>query len=212
MMDNPAHTHIQVQAYHDGELSPTQAARVEAHLVSCAACREELAALQALSALLQAAPAATESLTEERFASQVALKLPQRPQRTATQQALFTAWRLAPALLVGIWLFLETASVLTRGITSLLALGIGADTLGALLPSAGTTDGWHAWLAQAVFRRLGDWAPGALPAVQSIGGALAQLGSIINIAHLILLLGTGLLLWSWLASWTASRRQPVVGG
>ncbi|MFP4346460.1 MAG: MG2 domain-containing protein [Anaerolineales bacterium] len=43
------HRDVELLAYLDGELSPEERARVEAHLAECPACREELARLEALS-------------------------------------------------------------------------------------------------------------------------------------------------------------------
>ena len=47
-----------LDAFVDGELRPSDAARVEAHLPSCAACREAIAATRALKASLAALPEA----------------------------------------------------------------------------------------------------------------------------------------------------------
>jgi anti-sigma factor RsiW len=46
----------QVQAYHDGELSPQARASVEAHLRDCADCQSLLDELRAVSRLLKEAP------------------------------------------------------------------------------------------------------------------------------------------------------------
>jgi anti-sigma factor RsiW len=53
---------INIARYHDGELSPTEISAVEAHLLTCSACRVELQSLRTLSqtihqAKLQSAPA-----------------------------------------------------------------------------------------------------------------------------------------------------------
>jgi anti-sigma factor RsiW len=45
-----------LSSYHDGELSPGQAADLEAHLSSCASCRGELRALRRISAVMDHAP------------------------------------------------------------------------------------------------------------------------------------------------------------
>jgi anti-sigma factor RsiW len=47
-----------IQAYHDGRLDDAQAAQVEAHLKSCAACAAELRELEGLSQMLASIPAA----------------------------------------------------------------------------------------------------------------------------------------------------------
>jgi len=53
------HPRADLPAYADGELTPSQSERVERHLADCAACREELADLRALSATLRSLPEAT---------------------------------------------------------------------------------------------------------------------------------------------------------
>ena len=45
---------IRLGAYHDGELTPDEAARVEAHVRDCPACAEELRALRQISGLFAA--------------------------------------------------------------------------------------------------------------------------------------------------------------
>jgi len=46
-----------ISAYHDGELPPAEAQRLEAHLRECQSCRRELQRLRALSAWLSSVPA-----------------------------------------------------------------------------------------------------------------------------------------------------------
>jgi len=48
---------IQVNAYHDGELSGTQRSAFEQHLARCVPCQAELAQIRRLSAVISAAPA-----------------------------------------------------------------------------------------------------------------------------------------------------------
>jgi len=50
------HNIRRINAYHDGELAPTEARQVQQHLLQCPACRQELERLRALSHWLTAAP------------------------------------------------------------------------------------------------------------------------------------------------------------
>jgi anti-sigma factor RsiW len=199
-------------AYADGEVGPLQGARIEAHLAACAPCREELAALRSLSDLLQAAPAAAPRLSEARFVAQVGLKLPRRPERTPVQEALLTGWRLMPVLVVGVWLFIRTAMLITTGITALLALGIGGETLGAIVPApAGAGFGWPGDLAAPAVTIVATITsllePGASLLIGQVLGILTALAGLVSLANSMLPLLVGLCLWSWLATWMAAKRH-----
>ena len=50
------HSAAQVEAYHDGELSPPQRALFEAHMCDCDACRTAVAQSRALSGMVAGAP------------------------------------------------------------------------------------------------------------------------------------------------------------
>jgi anti-sigma factor RsiW len=54
---------IRLSAYHDGELSPAEAAIVERHLAECPACQRELRQLRRLSLIVGRAEAAAPSAT-----------------------------------------------------------------------------------------------------------------------------------------------------
>jgi hypothetical protein len=193
-----------VQAYYDGELNALQAARVEAHLTKCALCRDELAALRSLAVILQAVPGAPIESSNERFAAQVALRLPRRPQHTPVQQALLTGWRLVPVLVVGAWLFVQTAMLLTAGITALLALGIGTETLGAVvLAPGGAGPGWAVELAELL---VVMGAPGAASYIRQVSDVLDGLLNAVSVTSLLAPLLTSLAILSWLATWVAAQR------
>jgi len=88
----------QLPAYHDGELPSAQQAQVETHLRTCAACRERLAQLQALSALLTAYTVEIEA-TEE-FWERLEPRLPTRTQTAPARvrQQPKRPWLLLPPL------------------------------------------------------------------------------------------------------------------
>ncbi len=74
--------HALLNAYLDGELHGQRLLEVEKHLVSCAACRNDLQELRTVSDLLRAAPAPA-FLPVERFVAQLILRL--NAQDTALQ-------------------------------------------------------------------------------------------------------------------------------
>lgn len=53
-MSDACQFHSKVDAYHDGELDAVAMDRFDAHLASCAPCREELRALRAMSRWIEA--------------------------------------------------------------------------------------------------------------------------------------------------------------
>lgn len=67
-------------AYLDGELHGLRLRQVEEHLTRCAACRQELEQLRGLSALLQESLPVESFTPAERFAANLALRLPRRPE------------------------------------------------------------------------------------------------------------------------------------
>lgn len=180
-----------LEAYHDGELDQIRTRLVEKHLDQCPACQQELAELQALSACLQESPAASDLMPENQFVTQVNLQLSRRPDQTAWQKGLETAWRLIPVGLLGAWGFMQTVIVVTGIIFLLARLGLDIDLFPAA-PGPSTLDQWLeiapgnlGELGTTVVRTLGNGGP--------FGWGFA-----LSIAIPIVI---GVLYWSWLASW-----------
>ena len=98
-------------AYHDGELRGAQLERVEAHLKSCADCRADLARLESLSALLAESPAPAGLKPAAQFVAEVHRRIPVRPEPTRWGRAMRTSWRLTPAALIGVLIFLQTTNL-----------------------------------------------------------------------------------------------------
>jgi predicted anti-sigma-YlaC factor YlaD len=104
-------------AFVDGELQGGQLRKVEAHLDECQPCLEEYYALQALSTTLRAAPAA-DFPSSERFAADVALRLPRKPVKPVGRRALEVGWWLAPVGLIVVWIFLSTTILVSNVISA----------------------------------------------------------------------------------------------
>lgn len=196
-----------INAYLDGELHGRRLAQVESHLDECAECRAELASLQALSTMLREAPL-PDFPPAERFAANVVLGLPRKPETSPARKALEIAWWLAPVALTAAWVFVQT--------TLLLSDWIGAaGRLGLLDTSA------SAWLVPAVPRETLLSAlllqTGLLggSGVQWLRSVSAFFGS--ALAQVIWQVSIGLLYLAWIASWWArlGRRgygQPLAAG
>ncbi len=85
-------------AYHDGELAPGARRRVEAHLQSCAECREELAQLEQLSDLLGAYTLPDTLSGAEAFRAQVGLRISRRAR--PRRNYLSWSWHIVPVALL----------------------------------------------------------------------------------------------------------------
>jgi predicted anti-sigma-YlaC factor YlaD len=104
-------------AYIDGELHGGQLRKVESHLDECQSCLEEYYALQALSGTLRAAPV-PEFPVPERFAAEVALRLPRKPVKPMSRRALEVGWWLAPVGLIVAWVFVNTTILLSNVVSA----------------------------------------------------------------------------------------------
>jgi anti-sigma factor RsiW len=85
-------------AYHDGELPVRLRRQVEAHIEACAACRDELAALERLSALLHEDLLPDAFTSAGTFQAQVGLRLRRRAQSRAGYPSW--TWHLVPLALL----------------------------------------------------------------------------------------------------------------
>ncbi len=192
-------------AYHDGELRGRRLQQVEAHLAHCAMCRAELESLRALTALLQESPVAVHLTSPERFAAQVALRLPRRPEQPAWQRALEIGWRLVPLGLLGAWAFVQAESIVVGVVLTALRMGLGGNVAAELLPVSRPGLSLTELLSSSG-ASLSDVAQIALQLLSN-GGPLGW-GVTLNLVSLVVI---GLLYWSWLASWWVRRRREEHG-
>jgi anti-sigma factor RsiW len=191
-----------LNAYLDGELGGLRLHQVEAHLQRCASCRSELDSLRRLSTLLQETPPPVEFTPVDRFAANLNLRLPRRPQTVKPQRVPgFRGW-LVPAGLLLAWFFVQSLFLVNTLVTA-------ADTAGVL--PAETT----ALLQGAPQRSLLFGAP-----LEILGGSLgtgsqAALGlldqvSVLGSAFLGSLLwqaGIGLAYIVWLIAWFVRQQK-----
>ena len=188
------HVSAWLEAYHDGELDGRRLHQVQSHLAQCAVCCAELDRLQALSALLQASPAASHLTSPERFVARVGLRLPRHPAHPPWDRAASIGWRLTPVGLFGAYAILQAVFIVT-GIV-MLALRLGGEP-------ARQSAAWFNSLGNS----LNDLAPIGLPA---LGGVLPVNWDVV--LYLGLMAVIGLLYWSWLATWwVRQHHRPQAG-
>ncbi|MDI6769887.1 MAG: zf-HC2 domain-containing protein [Anaerolineales bacterium] len=192
-----------LNAYLDGELHGQRRLEVKKHLVSCAACRNDLQELRTVSDLLRAAPAPA-FLPVERFVAQlilrlnaqdIALQLPRRALRDRSPKPDSWAGWLVPAGLLGVWFFLRTIFTLTTAISAADASGL----LGQA--SAWFTGGQTqaAWFA-AITSLFGGQMSAAQQSTLSLFNQVSVFGGDLFSGFLWQAVVV-LLYWGWLAAW-----------
>ena len=133
-------------AYIDGELGGGQIRKVETHLDECQSCLEEYYALQALSETLRTAPA-PDFPTPERFAADVALRLPRKPVKPLRTRALEVGWWLAPVGLIIVWIFVSTTILVSNVVTAASGFGL-LDSASAWLVAGSPGAEYSAFIGQ----------------------------------------------------------------
>ena len=111
------HSSPQVEAYHDGELSPPERALFEDHMRDCDACRTALAQSRALSAMVAGAPLTAmpeQSLEQLRTSFDVI-----RSRALGERMAQERATRERGVLRVAGWLTAAAAALLMAGLVML---------------------------------------------------------------------------------------------
>ncbi len=185
-----------LNAYLDGELKGGRLQQVEAHLAVCEACQTELESLQGLSALLREVPAA-EFTSNERFAAQVNLRLPQRRVATTRRRVLEVGWWMAPVGLLMIWIFISTTIFVSDMVFAANTFGLLEDAAPLLVYDSSTGAYWTSILGQ--FGLLeGDSLQWAERTESYTRNVLPQFIWQVSIAMLYL---------TWIAIWWARRRR-----
>lgn len=185
-----------LNAYVDGELKGMRLRQVEEHLAECEACQAELDALQGLSSLLQEVPEA-EFTPNEKFVSQVNLRLPHKQVKSTRNKVIEVGWWMIPVGLLTAWIFFSTAILVSDMVSAANNFGL-LDNATALLGSDSTNNAvWTARLGQFGVLQ-GDnlqWAESTESYTRNV---LPQYIWQVSIALLYL---------TWIAIWWARQRR-----
>lgn len=143
-------------AYLDGELHGRQLQKIEAHMTECPTCQGEYVSLQALSATLQEA-AMPEFTSPERFAANVALRLPHKLNIPLHRKVQNISWWLVPVGLIATWIFISTAGLISDWITTANDLGLLSSAATWLVPGTPAAISYSDLLGQLGFFDQGNW-------------------------------------------------------
>ena len=136
-----------LSAYLDGELHDRQLMKIEAHLDECQTCREEYQSLQALSVTLGEF-SLPELPAPDRFAADLALRLPRKPVKPVSNRALEIGWWLAPVGLLVAWIFFSTTILVSNMVTTANELGLLSNASSWLVAGSGAGVNYSAYLGQ----------------------------------------------------------------
>jgi len=189
-----------LNAYVDGELKGMRLHQMEEHLAQCEACQAELDSLQGLSSLLQDVPT-PEFTPNDRFVSQVNLRLPQRQVRSMRRKAMEVGWWMIPVGLLTAWIFFSTTILVSDLVSAANNFGL-LDNASALLGSDSTNNAvWTSTLGQFGVLQ-GDSLQWAERTESYTRNVLPQFVWQVSIALLYL---------AWIAIWWArqTRREQV---
>ncbi|MFH1523794.1 MAG: zf-HC2 domain-containing protein [Chloroflexota bacterium] len=192
-----------LSAYLDGELHGLRLRQVEIHLTECAVCHSELVELRKLSSLLQETVPTDAFTPVERFAANLTLILPRRPEIHQYRLGTEIVWWLVPVALLGIWLFTQT-------VLSVSAVVSGANLAGLF----GNATSWlqsgpqHTEWFMATFSMFGSNLNGNVSALLGVLDNLSVL-QLSFIAQLAWQAAIAVLYLGWLAFWWAHRRTTA---
>jgi len=190
-----------LNAYLDGELNGMRLIRVQTHLAECATCRAKLEGLRNLSALLRETSPVVEFTPTERFAAQVALRLPHREPHPAGREYQRPAWWLVPAGLFAAWVFLQVTLGLSALLTAVGQTGLLDNTTAWL--QAGQQP--SVWVMTASNLFAGNLNETGRQLLQFLGEA-DVLGENLFV-QVEWQIGIAVLYWGWLIFWWLRQRH-----
>ena len=194
-------THISrlLSAYNDHELTPEQVQQVEKHLRECAACRQELHELQALSSLLAQTRLEAPLSAAQRVFRNVEHQITVHP-RSNWHHLLHIVWKLLPFSLAGMWGVIQAIFLVVLLVQFALQSGLFTD-IASLLPPADTP----LWIKASQMQSASD--------LEQIGSFLLQIVSFNypllqgSLIYLLLQFGMATLFAAWLAGWWISKSR-----
>lgn len=191
------HIHEWLGAYLDGELRGWRLQQVETHLQECQECSSELVELRSLSTLLRETPVEEDFTPADRFTAQVLRRLPPQQEPVLRSKVMKAGWWLAPAILLGGWVFAQTVVIVSWMVWAGGQMGV----LGAASAWLKDVPQQNLWLHAAL-----SLLDGNLASVQPAFGLVASWGQAF-LGQAILLLILAALYWTWLAFWWLRRQR-----
>lgn len=194
------HVHEWLNAYYDGELRGNRLQQVEEHLAECELCQTELESLDRLSTLLQEAPVPAFT-REERFASQVSLRLPHKKPFPFRKQVVEAGWWMIPVGLLGAWVFLGTAFFVSDLVSTANRLGLLNNVSAWLTSGSSNQAAWTATLGQ--FGILSGTTLGWAETTEAFTRT--------SLPFITIQISIALLYMSWIAIWWVRHQRQGTG-
>lgn len=168
--------------YLDGELGAQAALSIEAHLMECGGCSQELSRRQSLSALIRSQPGMRSRKSNREFTFEVMARIinvSETSKEKGNKQEI--AWFMIPVLLVAGLVFLQTVWVQSSLVSFVPPISEMLDPSQILLP--------FSFAIPSVFSQVFRLLPGS------------SIWSLNWVSTVILAIALGFLYISWLAGW-----------
>jgi len=189
-----------LNAYYDGELHGHRLQAVEEHLAECESCQAELESLHGLSDLLHEVRT-PELVSPERFVSNVNLRLPHKQTVASQNKVLEFGWWMIPVGLLAVWVFVNTAFIVSNILTTASSLGV----LSGMSDWLATGPASNVYLSTTV---------GQMGVLDGNGLSLAETLETftrMSLPQVSLQISIAVLYLSWLAVWWARRMRREHG-
>jgi hypothetical protein len=190
-----------LNAYLDGELGGLRLRQVEHHLTECASCRHELDELRSLSTLLRETPPAAKFTPTERFAANLAMRLPRTSDAVRSPKSTGLAWWLVPAGTLVAWAIVQAFLSLNTAVSVAGQFGLLGNAV-TWLQSAPQHSDWFT-LSRGFFGTdLGQTGRLMMQVLDQADVFGANL--LVQLALQVLI---GFTYWAWLGFWFLRRQR-----
>ncbi len=200
----PEHVTQWLGAYYDGELRGARLRQVENHLAECADCQAELEGMRSLSTLLKETAPEGDFLSAERFAANLALRLPRQPEMPQPRsKALEIGWWLVPIGTLGMWLFIQVTFLLRSTILFAVDAGLFGSNL-AWMQGNPPQMGWFAAAMNLFGKQVGLAGQAALSGLNDAHLFVTHAAESLLPQVLLAVLYLG-----WLAAWWLGQQAQM---
>ena len=189
-----------LNAYYDGELSPSQMRKVEHHLAQCSTCRQAYDDIVSTSDWLHNMPD-PKMAPAEKMAADIALLLPREQEKPRNQSNTSAIWWIVPIMLLSIWVLVGSTHIVSNLL--LTANDFGLITID---PAFFTGQSINQLLFSTFIENLSKLLPKDLSWLIDTQDFLHE-----NVIRSVINISIAMLYLSWIAIWRANQNRQGNG-